>query len=113
MSYNTIQSGLPVLDDGTGPGLKIANEPWFNTNITDPMIPMGLMREQTIHFAINTASVVQYTLDGTNWVNFNNGNPIDANNGFIFSYFARNGDTVNIRATETLTVIFARVDTKP
>jgi len=113
MSFNSIQSGLPVLDDGTGPGVKSASEAWFTLNITDPQIPLGLTRKQFIHFAINTTSVVQYTLDGTNWVNFNNGNPIDANNGWSFEFFARNGDTVNIRATEAVTVIFARVDTQP
>jgi hypothetical protein len=110
MSFNLIKSGLPILDDGTGAGVKLANAKWFTTNIIDTTIPSGMTRKQIIHFAINTNSVVQYTLDDTNWVNFNNGNAIDSNNGFVFTYFARNGDTINIRATQALTVIFARVD---
>lgn len=110
MSSNLIQSGLPILDDGTGAGVKTANQKWFTLDITDPTIPTNMTRKQIIHFAIDTSSVVQYTLDDTNWVNFNNGNPIDNNNGFVFTYFARSGDTINIRATEALTVIFARVD---
>jgi len=114
MSANSIRSGLPILDDGTGSGVKSANEEWFTTDIIDINIPTGLTREQTIHFALNTTSIVQYTLDsGVNWVNFNNGAPIDANNGFIFEYFARGADAVNIRCPIALTVIFARIDTKP
>lgn len=110
MSSNLIQSGLPILDNGTGAGVKSALQKWFSVDIADPTIPTGLSRKQRIHFAVNTTSIIQYTLDGTNWVNFNNGNPIDANNGFMFSYFARKGDTINIRAREALTVIFARID---
>lgn len=113
MSSNTTRSGLPILDDGTGAGVKAADQKWFTSDIVDSSLPPGLTRKQKIHFAINTPSIVQYTLDGTNWVNFNNGNPIDAHNGFMFPYFARSTDTINIRAKEAVTVIFARVDTEP
>lgn len=114
MSSNTIFSGVPILDDGTGTGVKSGNEEWFTTDVDDTRVLAGLTREQFIHFAIDTDSVVQYTLDsGSNWINFNSGEIISANDGFIFSYFVRNGDLVNIRATQALTVIFARVDTNP
>lgn len=35
MSYNLIASGLPVLDDGTGPGSKTANQEWFTSDASD------------------------------------------------------------------------------
>lgn len=114
MSSNTIFSGVPTLDDGTGTGVKSANEEWFTADVNDPQVPTGLTREQFIHFAIDTDSVVQYTLDsGANWVNFNSGAAIEAGDAFIFSYFVRAGDLVNIRATQAVTVIIARIDTNP
>jgi len=114
MSSNTIFSGVPILDDGTGAGVKTAQEEWFTTDVSDALVPTGLTREQFIHFAIDTDSAVQYTLDsGANWINFNSGAVISANDGFIFSYFVRAGDLINIRATQAVTVIFARVDTNP
>lgn len=109
--YNLIASGLPTLDDGTGPGSKSANQEWFTSDVSDDLVPLNLSRQILIHLAINTASVVEYTLDsGTNWVAFNNKQQLDSNTGYEFSMRIRNGDLFNIRATGALTVIFARVD---
>lgn len=111
MSYNLIASGLPVLDDGTGPGVKSANQEWFTVDCIDTKIPLNLSRQILINFAIDTVSVVEYTLDsGANWVAFNNKQQLDSNTGYEFGLRIRNGDLFNIRATEALTVIFSRVD---
>lgn len=109
--YNLIASGLPTLDDGTGPGSKSANQEWFTIDCSDTKVPVNLSRQILIHFAISTDSVIEYTLDsGSNWVAFNNKSPLSNNTGYELGLRIRNGDLFNIRATEALTVIFARVD---
>ncbi len=49
---------------------------------------------------------------GINFVAFNSGNQINANEGFQFGFMSRTGDIINIRAKNAVTVIFVRVDTK-
>ncbi len=110
---HTLHSGIPTLDDGTGEGVKLALAKWFTLDITDPFLPAGMSRKVIIHFAINTSSRVEYTLNNSDWVAFNNGNPIGPDIGFQLDFMSRTGDIINIRATNALTVIFARVDTVP
>lgn len=109
---SSLFSGIPTIDDGTGPGAKTANQKWFTLDITNPFLPVDMSRSVIINFAIDTLSRVEYTLDNTNWVSFNGGNPIGADAAFQFDFMMRKGDILNIRATIAVTVIFARVDTQ-
>lgn len=109
---SSLFSGLPIVDDGTGAGAKLANAKWFTADILNTFLPVNMSRKIIINFAIDTLSVVQYTLDNTNWVAFNGGNPISSDVAFQFDFMMRKGDTLNIRAIGAVTVIFARVDTQ-
>jgi len=109
---SSLFSGLPTIDDGTGAGAKSANAKWFTADITNAFLPVNMSRKVIFNFAIDTSSRVEYTLDNSQWVAFNNGNPVGANNAFQFDFMMRKGDIVNIRATQAVTVIFARVDTQ-
>lgn len=109
MPYNLIDS-IAILDDGTGIGSKSANQEWFSTDIYDT-ITSTTRRRIRVHLAVNTDSVIEYTLDsGTNWVAFNNKHPVHNNCGYEFELSLQNGDLFNIRATQALTVIIARVE---
>ena len=110
---HSLHSGIPTLDDGTGTGAKGQNIKWFTLDITDPFLPAGMSRKVIIHFAIDALSRVEYTLNNSDWVSFNGGNPIAPDTGFQFDFMARTGDIINIRATKAVTVLFARVDTIP
>ena len=109
---SSLFSGLPTIDDGTGAGVKTANQKWFTADMTNDFLTVNMSRKVIFNLAINTSSRVEYTLDNSNWVAFNNGNPIGANNAFQFDFMMRKGDTLNIRAALAVIVIFARVDTQ-
>ncbi len=109
---SSLFSGLPTVDDGTGAGAKLANAKWFTADITNPFLPVNMSRKMIINLAIDTLSRVEFTLDNTNWVAFNTGNPVSADVAFQFDLMMRKGDTLNIRAAVAVTVIYARVDTQ-
>lgn len=109
---SSLFSGLPTVDDGTGAGAKLANAKWFTTDITNPFLPADMSRKIIFNFAVDISAKIEYTLDNINWVAFNGGNPVGANNAFQFDFMMRKGDTLNIRAALAVTVIFARVDTQ-
>jgi len=109
---SSLFSGLPTVDDGTGAGVKLANAKWFTTDITNPFLPVNMSRKIIFNFSIDTSAKVEYTLDNINWVAFNGGNPVGANNAFQFDFMMRKGDILNMRAALAVTVIFARVDTQ-
>ena len=109
MPYN-LSVGLPILDDGSGVGVKSTNQEWFTSDIYDTIQPLNRRRIR-IHFAVNTVSVVEYTLDsGSTWIAFNNKQSVNSNTGYEFELCIENDDLFNIRATQALTVLMARVD---
>ena len=109
MPYSLSQ-GLPILDDGTGVGAKSANQEWFSADIYDT-IPANNRRRIRIHIAVNTVSMVEYTMDsGVSWIALNNKQPLNSNTGYEFEMCLDGDDLFNIRATQALTVLIARVD---
>lgn len=92
----------------TTSGSKAQNAAWFGTAVA----PQVEYVPAAIHFAIDTAATVQYTIDnGANWVNFREGTAIPANSGFEFSMSVIMSDRINLRHTNAtpVTVIFCRV----
>ncbi|HEV3433284.1 MAG TPA: hypothetical protein VG098_04765 [Nitrososphaera sp.] len=79
-------------------GVKAANAPWFDSDITNLKDSWNLV----IHIAIGTTSVVQYTLDGgTNWINLNNGENLVARRDYTFIMQVVKDDAFNLRHTNT------------
>jgi hypothetical protein len=79
-------------------GVKAANAPWFDSDITNLKDSWDLV----IHIAIGTTSVVQYTLDGgTNWINLNKGENLVAGSDYTFIIPIMKDDAFNLRHTNT------------
>ncbi len=91
-------------------GVKAADAPWFDSDITNLNDSWNLV----IHIAIGTASVVQYTLDGgTNWINLNKGENLLVGSGYTFSIPITKDDAFNLRHTNTvagdINIVLARL----
>ena len=91
-------------------GAKAANAPWFDSDITNLNDSWNLV----IHIAIETASVVQYTLDGgTKWINLNKGENLVAGSGYTFNIPIMKDDAFNLRHTNTaagdVNIVIARL----
>ena len=91
-------------------GAKAANAPWFDSDITNLNDSWNLV----IHIAIETASVVQYTLDGgTKWINLNKGENLVAGSGYTFNIPIMKDDAFNLRHINTaagdVNIVIARL----
>jgi len=84
---------------------------WFSSDLSPSnTTPTGLGQQWTIEFSVDTASVVEYTLDsGATWISFKDGVMHVADAGNKETVIIDGADTFNIRATAALTVNYCRV----
>ena len=95
-------------------GAKAANEEWFTTDAT-PGTPQSINAPVfVLTFAMDTTSPVEISLDsGANFVALRDetGSPtFNANTTYSRPFPVRTGDQVNVRATNGVTLLFARLD---
>lgn len=64
------------------------------------------------NIAMNTASIIQYTIDGTNFVSLNGNEPLIANSVYGFDIYVRPADLINFRTPTagSHTVLIGRLD---
>lgn len=94
-----IEKKAPVLNQSS----VSANTDWYSTDIT-PSSPfvVGL----AFCISLNTSSVVEVTLDGTNYSKLNGGTALTANSLYIFELLVTSGQSINIRCNQTCIVNF-------
>lgn len=87
---------------GTETGAKAQNAEWFSTDIS-----VGVQTNKALSFFVQvsvsvTPAVVEVTLDsGTTWSELNLGVAIPTGKLHTFEVFAKQGDLVNFRATNS------------
>lgn len=87
-----------------------ANVDWFASDLNPTGLSAGEGATFRCHFAMNSSERVEYTLNGTDYVDFSGGFfALSGNAGYTFDIPVLNGDDFNIRAPTSTTVIFCRV----
>ena len=89
------------------PEAKGQNVKWFTTD--KPVNDLGKFR---FNIAVNSAVVVEYTVDGTTWIKINGGVALIANCSYGFDIYVRAGDLLNLRTPNSggTTVLLGRLD---
>ena len=88
-------------------GAKAQNEEWMIVDFK--VYDLGKFR---CNIAVSSDSVVEYFVDGTNWLKINEGVVLKANCAYGFDIYVRAGDLVNFRTPTGggTTLILGRLD---
>lgn len=92
----------------------VTNQEWF-TNDIKFSIRQGSASKLRVSIAVSSNSVIQFTVDGSTYISFNEDKNIIANSLYNFDVPIRNGDFFNLRTTNPsgTTVVVCRVDQVP
>lgn len=93
-----ISIGIRKIGDKiTAPIGRIADEEWFDEDITVLLSDANVLATLVVDFAFDVSSVVEYTLDGgLNFIAFNNGDAVVGGQSRFID--VTTGVTVNFRA---------------
>lgn len=98
-----INTGIrKIADQITIPIAKGVDVVWFAEPITILLSNTNILATIVVDFAFSVATVVEYTLDGINWIAFNQGDAvaggqsrfIDVTTGVQVNFRAKTGDTL-------------------
>lgn len=91
---------------GSTSGSQNSGSAWFSSNISVTQNSVLL-----IHVAVASDCVLEYTLDGSNYVQANEGTSLVATMGYSLDLPVKSGDAVNLRQSSgsAVTVTFCRV----
>ena len=95
VTYRLRNNVFPIIDTAT-PGARIADAVWLAVDATLNTSNANRGATVIVDFAYDISSIVEFTLDGSTWIAFNNGVAVGGGQ----SRFIRveNGDTINFRA---------------
>lgn len=99
-----INTGIRKIGDQiTTPVAKGIDVEWFTEDIKILLSNVNILGTIVVDFAFDVSTIVEYTLDsGTNWVAFNNGDPvvggqsrfIDVTDDVLVNFRAKTGGTL-------------------
>ena len=102
VTFGLSNNVFPIIDTAT-PGARIADAVFLAVNATLNTSNANRGSTVVVDFAYSVSSIVEFTLNGTDWIAFNNGVAVEG--GQSRSIRVENGNTVNFRAKTAGTLI--------
>ena len=107
-----IDTGIRKIGDSiTTLTTKLALVPWFTEDITVLLSSANVLATLVVDFAFSVPTVVEYTLDGTTFIAFNNGDSVTGGQSRFID--VTTGSKVNFRAINPGDIIRCIVSSVP